>query len=145
MEIAIIPKALFTALKIRVEDQFNLNVFFTALLIVVVPFALPSILESVSIVPHVCLFKLLFGIRCPGCGFVRGFIALSHMHLRSAWSFNPFAVLIYFLSIAQLFLRTSALAFPQTQSSVSAVSRRTSTVLATLLIFWWIHQLFVEY
>lgn len=39
-----------------------------------------------------CLFKLLTGWQCPGCGFQRATHALLHGHLAQAWAYNRFLV-----------------------------------------------------
>lgn len=40
-----------------------------------------------------CMFKLLTGWDCPGCGSQRAFHAILHGNFAAAWHFNPF---IYF-------------------------------------------------
>ena len=37
-----------------------------------------------------CLFRLLTGYECPGCGAQRALHAIVHGHLAQAWNFNPF-------------------------------------------------------
>ena len=36
-----------------------------------------------------CLFKLFFGIPCPGCGITRAWLSLLRLDFRSAFRFNP--------------------------------------------------------
>jgi hypothetical protein len=43
----------------------------------------------------VCLFKLLTGWPCPGCGLTHSFCFISHGQLSEAWASNPFGFLFY--------------------------------------------------
>jgi hypothetical protein len=45
-----------------------------------------------------CLFTVLFGARCPGCGSLRALHALAHGDLKAALEFN--APLVYVLPLA---------------------------------------------
>jgi hypothetical protein len=43
--------------------------------------------------PTLCIWKKLFGLRCPGCGLTRGICFLVHGRLVEAVSFNPLSLL----------------------------------------------------
>ena len=51
-----------------------------------------------------CFYYKNFGIRCPGCGLTRMFMALIHFDFVSAFMFNPFmfCVLFVWLTVAVL-------------------------------------------
>lgn len=42
----------------------------------------------------ICIFKLITGHNCPGCGMTRAFDALFQMNFREAYSFNPGIIII---------------------------------------------------
>lgn len=41
-----------------------------------------------------CLFRLLTGLYCPGCGMTRALHALLHADAATAWAMNPMIVLM---------------------------------------------------
>ena len=44
-----------------------------------------------------CFYYKNFGIRCPGCGLTRMFMALIHFDFVSAFMFNPFMFCVLFV------------------------------------------------
>lgn len=44
--------------------------------------------------PVLCIFRNLFGVRCPGCGLTRAFACLMHGRLADAWAYNPLALVL---------------------------------------------------
>ncbi len=55
-----------------------------------------------------CLFRLLTGFACPGCGSGRGLHALVHGDLLTAFKFNPFMVLALPVLLYVLIRHTNA-------------------------------------
>ena len=51
-----------------------------------------------------CLFKSIFGIACPGCGLTRGFRALFHGDLYSAFSYNILTIPIFLFLVILVIL-----------------------------------------
>lgn len=49
--------------------------------------------------PESCVFRLVTGVDCPGCGLTRCFISLMHGKFARAWAFNPGGYL-FFLVVA---------------------------------------------
>lgn len=49
-----------------------------------------------------CMFKVLTGLSCPGCGFQRAAHAALHGHWAEAWAYNRFLIysLPYLLGVA---------------------------------------------
>ena len=45
--------------------------------------------------PTVCVFKILLGIECPGCGMTRAFSCILHGDLVSAISYNRLVVVVF--------------------------------------------------
>ncbi len=62
--------------------------------------ALPLALLALAIVrvdalerlPSVCLFRNLFGLRCPACGLTRAFCCALHGDFGAAFAYNPLVV-----------------------------------------------------
>jgi hypothetical protein len=44
--------------------------------------------------PAPCLFRALFGVRCPGCGMTRALSCALHGRARDAWRHNPLVVVV---------------------------------------------------
>lgn len=42
----------------------------------------------------ICLWKLLTGHECLGCGMTRAFDALFHLHFKEAFEFNPLIIIV---------------------------------------------------
>jgi hypothetical protein len=50
-----------------------------------------------------CLFRLLTGWKCPGCGVTHMVLALSRLDFPAAWEANPFLLLTLPFLIAEIF------------------------------------------
>jgi hypothetical protein len=66
------------------------------ILLVLVPvlFALipTSLIESG---PTLCLYRLIFGVRCPGCGMTRAVSAMFHGNISAAIGFNRLIIIVF--------------------------------------------------
>lgn len=51
-----------------------------------------------------CLFNLITGLKCPGCGITRMCLSLLRFDFKSAFNYNP-AILILFPFFVLIFLR----------------------------------------
>jgi hypothetical protein len=51
-----------------------------------------------------CMFKVLFGIDCPGCGMTRAFFALLRGDLAGSLTYNP-ALIPLLMTIVVLFIQ----------------------------------------
>jgi len=60
--------------------------------------------------PAPCLFRAVFGVRCPGCGMTRAASCALHGRLRDAWRYNPLIVIVLPL-LAYEWLRRAARAW----------------------------------
>jgi hypothetical protein len=78
-----------TDASVRIARTLCVALCGTVLLISI--FETPAFLSSL----HVCLFKRLTGLPCPGCGLTRAFQAMSHGEFRAVWHLNPFAFVLY--------------------------------------------------
>lgn len=52
-------------------------------------------LEFLDRMPELCFYRLLFGVRCPGCGMTHAFCAVLHGHFLQGFSFNPLVVVAF--------------------------------------------------
>lgn len=94
-------------------------------------------------VPEVCTTKLLFHVRCPGCGLTRSLVAMGHLQLVEAWRFHHVGPLVYGLLLLQIpfrlwLMRKAPRGQPVTESrwTVPVV-----VVLVGLLIANWFYLL----
>ena len=82
-----------------------------------------------------CIFRLLTGFECPGCGSQRALHSLLHLDIAAAWGYNPFLIImlpaIAILSAAFL-LRER---YPSFNNAVNhpAVSK---TILIMTIVWW---------
>ena len=58
----------------------------------------------------VCLFRNLFGIRCPGCGMVKAISCILHGDLKRAFHYNKLVVIVFPL-LCYTWLRNAAAEF----------------------------------
>lgn len=42
----------------------------------------------------ICLFQLLFGVKCPACGMTRGIMHLIHWDLENAFAYNKMSFIV---------------------------------------------------
>ncbi len=94
----------------KIPEEARAEAFFLALVtiaVLIVPF-LP--LEFVNNGPSLCIFKIVFGHPCPGCGMTRAFWALLHGDVVSAIGFNWKIIFVAPILGALYFYRVSFLA-----------------------------------
>lgn len=80
--------------------------------------------ETTSFYPR-CPFYVLTGLKCPGCGTLRGIHALLHFRFVDAFRFNP-------LMVVSIPLLVVLLISPRSRKSVW-MSR---SVLLVVLVYW---------
>ena len=73
-----------------------------------------------------CPFFVLTGLKCPGCGTLRGVHYLLHLKLADAWNMNPFMI----LSIPLLCLLTLK---PELSRNL-----KVGVVVAVSVVLYWI-------
>src|SRR2546423_3733951 len=52
-------------------------------------------MQSLDRMPVVCVYRILFGVRCPGCGMTHAFCAVLHGHFISAFGYNPLVIIAF--------------------------------------------------
>lgn len=78
-----------------------------------------------------CPFLALTGLKCPGCGTLRGIHSLLHLRFADAWAYNP-------LMVVSIPFLAAFLAFPRLCTNVT-VGR---TVLLVVLAWWLLRNIF---
>ncbi len=44
--------------------------------------------------PTLCIFKLIIGHECWGCGITRAFSEIFHLHFKEAYTYNPRIIIV---------------------------------------------------
>jgi Protein of unknown function (DUF2752) len=86
-----------------------------------------------------CVFRLLTGFQCPGCGSTRALYQLLHLHPLEAFKLNPLMVLtLPFIVYGFLgFTRSAVLGKPQRRLFIPPVYL---WMWLALLIFFWVFR-----
>ena len=45
--------------------------------------------------PTTCVYTLLTGVSCMGCGMTRACMRLIHFDIKGAWEFNKFSIIVF--------------------------------------------------
>lgn len=75
----------------------NRLIFMLLLIIPVVLIGLPK--DFFNTGPTICLFTLITGYHCMGCGMTRACMHLIHLDYTAAWHFNKFSYIVFPLLI----------------------------------------------
>jgi hypothetical protein len=81
-----------------------------------------------------CLFHLLTGMDCPGCGMTRAFLHLAHGDIRGAWYLHPFSP---FLALLLLGLAWGPKDMWSSMRQ-SVLAHRLASVGVIILLSWWL-------
>ena len=134
MEINICPRWVLAKSGLPVEAHHHLGMFLSSLFVLLLP---PFLIA----VPHVCLFQLLIGIPCPGCGVLHGMAALLKLDFASAYHSNPAALVLAALLVFQIAARPLAIKMASVRLPVAMISQRLSVVVYGSLLAVWICRL----
>lgn len=63
------------------------------------PAGMAWLLLAPTSIPPVCLFHITTGYDCPGCGMTRGFFALLHLDILSAFRYNSFSPVVFIIAV----------------------------------------------
>jgi hypothetical protein len=86
-----------------------------------------------------CVFRLLTGLQCPGCGSTRALHQLLHGHFIAAFMLNPlFIIAIPFLLFA--LLRHTALSFRGITPKPNALPARYIYLIFVVIVSFWIFR-----
>jgi hypothetical protein len=86
-----------------------------------------------------CIFRLLTGLQCPGCGSTRSLHQLLHGHFATAFALNPlFVIAIPFLMFA--LLRHTSLSFRGITPKPNALPARYIYLIFVVIVSFWIFR-----
>ena len=77
-----------------------------------------------------CVFRLIFGIKCPGCGMTHAAVAMTHLDIAGAFNYNKLSVTVVPLLIIILLI--------QEYRYIKTASRKISlpeTLLLAMMLF----------
>lgn len=134
MEIDICPRWLLNRFGVPPQARVHAAILFSTVLV------LGAIPIAVSI-PHLCLFRVLLGIPCPGCGVLHGLMGVAALDFGAAWRSNPAALAVATIFVFQIVARPLALMQPQVGGTVSKMSQRCSDAVIGCLLLVWIFRL----
>ena len=123
-------------------EKYNFKQLIVYLAIFFFVLLLPQYYDYLSNVYHFCIFKAIFAIDCPGCGVIRGTIALLNFNFIDALNYNPlsFAFIIFlFFEII-----TKALAATKKLKSKNAIlfSKINNNLFIFFVFFLWTIKFF---
>lgn len=91
---------------------------------------------SSSIRAPKCVFKLLTGWDCPGCGSQRALHALLHGHILQALSLNPFVFIAVPAAVLFFIAEAGRRSHPRFYRRVINPASTTAVLVVTVL--WWV-------
>jgi len=139
MEISIIPKWLIRYVSLDSKRQYEANILISNILIIgLFCFFKDTLLNIADRLPHFCLFEKITGIDCPVCGTTRAFCELSKGNITQAYEFNMSSLFIAIFFFFQIPLRICSLSKPQTQKTVTNISRILSWIVIFIIIINWL-------
>ncbi|MBN1901209.1 DUF2752 domain-containing protein [Candidatus Sumerlaeota bacterium] len=89
--------------------------------------------------PGMCLSRSIFGVRCPGCGLTRSFVALAHGEWRQAFSYHRIGPVLYFYFLLLIFFHLYGLLKknqPLPRILLRAHQITALAIIAALIINW---------
>lgn len=90
---------------------------------------------STSVSAPKCLFYVLTGFKCPGCGSQRMFHALLQGDFYEAMSYNVFFFLSLPVILALIWLETQRKKRPQLYMRI--YSKNSVLICGVIIMFWW--------
>lgn len=83
-----------------------------------------------------CMFRLLTGYDCPGCGSQRALHALLHGRIGEAWGLNPYIFFAVPAGLAFIAVEAVRKSYPRLHRAVINPLSITAVLVATLA--WWV-------
>ena len=146
MEIAIIPKWLIRYVSLNEKIQYEANILISNLLIISMFIAFSdSLLVIANALPHFCLFDKITGVQCPVCGITRAFCELSKGNIMQACKLNVASLFVVSFFAFQVPLRICSIYKPETQKTVTEISKIFSRLVVVVIVVNWLINLIVRY
>jgi hypothetical protein len=136
MGISFLPNWLFEPFVVDARIREHLSYFLSSAAIVGGVLLLGFV--DVGHVPHVCLFKLIFRVPCPGCGIIRSLSAFSRGDLLLAWHANPVGPALAVYIVSQMPGRAAAILCLRTESFAGKYSLYGGKTLTIGLVVMWL-------
>lgn len=83
-----------------------------------------------------CLFRLLTGYDCPGCGSQRALHALLNGHVAEAWGYNPFV--FFAVPAGCMFIIAEAAGKRHPRLREALINPAIIAAVLAAIIAWWI-------
>lgn len=142
MDISFLPKAILRKFVIGETEQINWNVLLSNTLIIFIGGTLFFCnIRFYDKIPHLCLFKELFGIPCPGCGILRSISELVRLHFLDSLHYNPVGIIILISIFSQTVTRFLLIIGWLSQNFVNRETKIMNFIIITLLLTNWIINL----
>ena len=94
--------------------------------------------DPASPVAPKCLFRLISGYDCPGCGSQRALHALLHGRLAEAWGFNPYVFFAAPAGAAVVVIEAGRARWPRLHRAV--INSATIAAVLAATVAWWIFR-----
>lgn len=145
MEIAIIPKWLIKYLSNDYFRQNDYNILISNSLIIIFFLTFKNVLiDFLGYIPHFCLIDKIIGVECPVCGTTRAFCELSKGNLNNAYFLNATSILVALFFISQIPLRLISLINERKSKIINIISKFLSQSILTIILLYWIINLFIN-
>jgi len=146
MEISIIPKWLIRYVYSDTRLQYEVNILISNILIITVFLIFGSMLLGIiDKLPHFCLFEKITNIQCPVCGITRAFSELSKGNIVQAYNLNLSSLFVAFFFVLQIPLRICSLSIPQSQKTVTKISKTFNWLILIAIAVNWVINLIIRY
>jgi hypothetical protein len=123
-------------------EKYNFKQLIVYLAIFFFVLLLPQYYDYLSNVYHFCIFKAIFAIDCPGCGVIRGTIALLNFDFIDALNYNPLSFsFIIFLFFEIINKALAAIKKIQLKNAV-LFSKINNNSFIFFVFFFWIKKVF---
>jgi hypothetical protein len=90
-----------------------------------------------------CFFRQYTGIECPGCGMTRGTYAILHGEFLKGFLYNPVGMILFPLAMIGLGIEVIGWVRGKPLPFRLNPGRWGATVLAVVIIAWWILRNFI--
>ena len=87
------------AMNYEIKSMILYSIMFSLILL------LPLYYDVLSTIPHFCLFQNLFSFNCPGCGMLRGTVALLNFNFFDAIHYNPISLVFLIYVSLEIIIR----------------------------------------
>lgn len=145
MEIAIIPKWIIKYISHDYIRQYDFNILFSNIIIILTFIVFKDVLINfLGYFPHFCLIDELFNIECPVCGTTRAFCEISKGNISNAVALNATSILVAAFFIFQIPLRIYSLTHENKNNSINTISKYIGRGIFTIIILYWIINLFLN-